>query len=291
MASNRQILLILPILLVLTIHLTINEIFAQIGSTYGYGLDADYGVSIVPGASQQNNTYHYFPPKIAVPTDTTVAWLNQDVGQPHTVTSGQPGAADSGSVFNSGIMPAFPVRSFEYTFSQSGEFSYYCIIHPWRVASVSVSDAQFTGISFDIGLGSGATWNLSTTPRVLLDVIPKLAVLDGVTPISYKVTIKDSQTNKTMFSDGATIKDSQTNKTMFSDIFTTGGESLKLELVSGEGNETRSYGPDFTTTGAYHVQSDFKKDSSYSISVAVVAYGDKPIEKPVKGTFNLQTSP
>jgi plastocyanin len=273
--ANYQILLILPIVLALTIPISTMEIFAQIGSTYGYGLDADYGVSIVPGASQQDNTYHFYPPRIAVPTDTTVSWLNGDVGQPHAVTSGQPGAADSGSVFNSGIMPAFPVRSFEYTFSQPGNFSYYCIIHPWRVASVSVSDAQFTGVSFDIGLGSGAIWDLSTNPRVLLDITPKLAVLDSVIPISYEVTINDSQTNKTIFSD----------------IFTTGGESLTLELVSGEGNETRSYGPDFTTTGAYHVQSDFKKGSSYSISVAVVAYNDRPIERPVIATFNLPTSP
>jgi plastocyanin len=271
---NNQIFLILPIVLALTIPISTMEIFAQIGSTYGYGLDADYGVSIVPGASQQNNTYHFYPPRIAVPTDTTVAWLNQDVGQPHTVTSGQPGAADSGSVFNSGIMPAFPVRSFEFTFTQAGDYLYYCIIHPWRVASVSVNDAQFTGESFDIGLGSGATWDISTNPRVLLDITPKLAVLDGVTPISYKVTINDGETNKTIFSN----------------IFTTGGKSLPLELVSGEGNETRSYGPDFTTTGAYHVQSDFKKGSSYSISVEVVAYNDRPIERPVVATFNLPTT-
>ena len=98
---------------------------------------------------------------------------------------------------------------------------------------------------------------------------------NGVIPISFRVTIDDSQTNKTMFSD----------------IFTTGGESLKLELVFGEGNETRSYGPDFTTTGAYHVQSDFKKGSSYSISVAVVAYDDRPLERLVTATFNLPTSP
>ena len=273
--TNNQILLVLPIVLALTIPISTMEIFAQIGSTYGYGLDADYGVSIVPGASQKDNTYHYYPPKIAVPTDTTVAWFNDDVGQPHTVTSGQPGTEDSASVFNSGIMPAFPVRSFEFTFTQPGNFSYYCTIHPWRVASISVSDAQFTGESFDIGLGSGATWDLSTNTRVLLDITPKLAVLDGVTPISYKVTINDSQTNKTMFSD----------------IFTTGGKSLPLELVSGEGNETRSYGPDFSSTGAYHVQSDFKKGSSYSISVAVVAYDDRPIERPVTATFNLPTSP
>ena len=87
-----------------------------------------------------------------------------------------------------------------------------------------------------------------------------------------------------------TINEGATNKTLFSDLFTTAGESLPLELVSGEGNETRSYGPDFTTTGAYHIQSDFKQGSSYSISVAVVAYNDRPIERPEVATFNLPTT-
>lgn len=273
--ANNLILLVLPIVLALTIPIATTEIFAQTGSMFKVGAEGDYAVSIVPGASQKDNTYHYYPPRIAVPTDTTVSWLNGDVGQPHTVTSGQPGAADKGSVFNSGVMPAFPVRSFDFTFTQAGEYPYHCIIHPWRVASVSVSDTQFTGESFDIGLGSGATWDLSTNPRVLLDITPKLAVLDGVTPIAYNVTINDGATNKTMFSN----------------IFTTGGQSLPLELISGEGNETRSYGPDFGSTGAYHVQSDFKKGSSYSISVAVVGYADRQIERPVPGTFNLPTSP
>ena len=49
---------------------------------------ATYAVSIVPGAAQRTSTYHYYPPAIAVPTGTTVAWFNNDFGQPHTVTSG-----------------------------------------------------------------------------------------------------------------------------------------------------------------------------------------------------------
>lgn len=272
--AKSYILLILPILLALTLHISTTEIFAQTGSMSTVGGEGDYAVSIVPGASLPDNIHHYYPPKIAVPTETTIVWLNLDVGQPHTVTSGQPGSAETGSLFNSGVMPAFPVRSFEFTFSQPGDYSYYCIIHPWRVASVSVNDASFTGESFDIGLGSGASWDLSTNPRALLDITPKTVPLDNVSPISYNVTINDGETNKTLVSD----------------IFTTGGESLPLELISGLGNETRSYGPDFSTTGAYHIQSDFKKGSSYLISVEVISFNYKPIGNPVKATFNLQTS-
>ena len=60
---------------------------------------ATYAVSIVPGATQRTSTYHYYPPAIAVPTGTTVAWFNNDFGQPHTVTSGMPNASDTGKLF------------------------------------------------------------------------------------------------------------------------------------------------------------------------------------------------
>ena len=75
---------------------------------------------------------------------------------------------------------------------------------------------------------------------------------------------------------------------MFSHLFTTAGNSLSLELVSGMGNETRSYGPDFSSTGAYHVQSDFKQGSSYPIIVEIVSVDSKPVENPIKLLFDLK---
>ena len=273
--ATKHILLILPILLALTIHLLLTETFAQQGSMATLqNIDATYAVSIVPGAAQKENIYHYYPPHIAVPIGTTVGWFNNDFGQPHTVTSGQPGAADKGSVFNSGIMPATANSFFQFTFSQPGEFLYHCIIHPWRVASVSVSDAYFTGEGFKIDIGSGPVWDISTHPRVLLDINPQTIPLDKTTPITYNVTINDGANNEKMFSH----------------LFTTAGNSLPLELVSGMGNETRSYGPDFSSTGAYHIQSDFKQGSSYPIIVEIVSVDSKLVENPIKVLFDLKTS-
>ena len=91
------------------------------------------------------------------------------------------------------------------------------------MASVSVNDASFTGASFDIALGSGSIWDISSNPRVLLDISPKTVPLDRTTPITYNVTINQGENG---------------NKTLFSKLFTTSGESLPLELVSGIGNET-----------------------------------------------------
>ena len=274
--NNHKFLWILSILLVLTIPIAITEIFAQTGSMSTLqNIDATYAVSIVPGAAQKENIYHYYPPKIAVPTGTTIAWFNNDFGQPHTVTSGQPGAEDKGSVFNSGVMPATANSFFQFNFNQPGEFLYHCIIHPWRVASISASDAFFTGEGFKIDIGSGGAWDITTHPRVLLDIEPQTIPLDKTTPITYNVTINEGQDN---------------NKKLFSGLFTTAGQSLPLELIPSEGNETISYGPDFSSTGAYHIQSDFKKGSSYPISIEIISVNSKPVENPMRVLFDFRTT-
>ncbi len=48
-------------------------------------IPATYAVRIVPGGAQRESPYHYFPPSIAVPIHSTIAWFNNDFGQPHTV--------------------------------------------------------------------------------------------------------------------------------------------------------------------------------------------------------------
>lgn len=249
-------------------------IFAQTGSmSTTPNTNADYAVSIIPGAAQKDSTYHYYPPKIAVPVGTTVAWFNNDVEQPHTVTSGEPDAPNEGSIFNSGIMPASANSFFQFTFNQPGEFLYHCSIHPWRVASVYSSDAFFTGEGFKIGIGSGATWNVATHPRVLLNINPQTVPLDGTTPVTYNVTIAEGQSNNTLFSRW----------------FTTAGEPLLLELIALQ-DQTTSHGPDFSSTGAYHVQSNFKNGSSYPIDVQIVSVNNKPVENPIRVLFELKTS-
>ena len=219
---------------------TANVVIAQIGSMATLqNIDATYAVSIIPGAAQRESAYHYYPPAIAVPTDTTVAWFNNDFGQPHTVTSGSPNASDIGTVFNSGIMPATANSFFQYTFDESGEIAYYCIIHPWRTAVVSVSDATERGSNFELSSGTGPTWDFNKDFRTLLSIEPLTVPLDRTTPLTYNITISRNG--------NSTGGDMAVNN-VFSDTYITSGEALALELVRGSGNETISYGPDFSST-------------------------------------------
>jgi plastocyanin len=97
------------------------------------GGNATTTVSIVPGSSALT-TNAYQPNPIQVSVGTTVTWTNNDA-QPHTVSSGE-NATPSG-LFDSSIMA--PQATFEHTFTEAGEFPYFCLLHPNMVGTVSVS--------------------------------------------------------------------------------------------------------------------------------------------------------
>jgi nitrite reductase (NO-forming) len=95
-------------------------------------------VSIVTGSSSLTDTA-FQPNPVQVSVGDTVTWTNDDT-QPHTVVSGangQPsGEFDSSPNFNPLIAPQ---QTFEHTFTQAGEYPYYCALHPNMVGTVSVS--------------------------------------------------------------------------------------------------------------------------------------------------------
>jgi plastocyanin len=103
------------------------------GTTGGEGGGGGTSVSIVPGSSSLT-TDAFQPNPIQVGVGDTVTWTNDDA-QPHTATSGQNATPDG--TFDSGIMA--PQGTFEHTFTEAGEFPYFCLLHPNMVGTVSVS--------------------------------------------------------------------------------------------------------------------------------------------------------
>jgi plastocyanin len=96
------------------------------------------GVSIVSGASTLT-TDAYSPNPIQVSSvGTTVTWTNND-SQPHTVTSGSNGQPDNKFNSSPNFTPLLnPGQTFSFTFTESGEYPYYCMLHPNMVGTVSV---------------------------------------------------------------------------------------------------------------------------------------------------------
>jgi plastocyanin len=95
-------------------------------------------VSIVSGASTLT-TDAYSPNPIQVSVGTTVTWTNND-SQPHTVTSGSNGQPDNKFNSSPNFTPLLnPGQTFSFTFTEEGEYPYFCLLHPNMVGTVNVS--------------------------------------------------------------------------------------------------------------------------------------------------------
>lgn len=91
-------------------------------------------ISLPSGSSSPSDGPYYIPEAAAVKTGTTVVWTNDDSAA-HTVTSGNPENGPDG-IFDSGLFMAG--RTYEYTFYDTGEFEYFCLVHPWMTGKVVV---------------------------------------------------------------------------------------------------------------------------------------------------------
>ena len=91
-------------------------------------------VAAAPKAASEVNiaidNYAYLPDTTTVPVGTKVTWLNKD-DEVHTVTSeAAPPLFDSGEFNKDG--------TFSFTFSQPGEYAYYCVPHDYMRGKIIV---------------------------------------------------------------------------------------------------------------------------------------------------------
>jgi plastocyanin len=114
-------------------------VFASIFALPQTAFAADVNVSITAGATSKT-TNAYDPNPVEANVGDKVIWTNSD-STPHTATSGQPGEADGmfgGEAGSFGtIIP--PQGKQEFTFTEAGEFPYYCGLHPNMVGTVTVA--------------------------------------------------------------------------------------------------------------------------------------------------------
>jgi plastocyanin len=92
---------------------------------------ADPATKAAAPATVVINGYEYNPSILTIAPGTTVTWMNEDE-TPHTVT-------DNGKIFRSAALDTGD--RFSYTFAQSGEFTYYCTLHPMMIGKIVVRPA------------------------------------------------------------------------------------------------------------------------------------------------------
>jgi plastocyanin len=85
----------------------------------------------VVGNAVTIKNFAFAPANLMVKVGTTVTWTNQD-SEAHTVTSQGAGGPLSSAPLNTG-------QSYSYTFTKPGTYAYLCTIHPFMVATVTVT--------------------------------------------------------------------------------------------------------------------------------------------------------
>jgi plastocyanin len=99
-------------------------------------------VSIVRGASTLADKA-FSPNPVNVKIGDTITWVNED-SVFHTVVSGNPSTGgETGKVFDSGLSGPTALttkgKTFSHTFTEKGEFPYFCQLHPTMTGKVIVS--------------------------------------------------------------------------------------------------------------------------------------------------------
>ncbi len=77
----------------------------------------------------------FLPSEVTIGVGETISWVNDSVTI-HTITSGNPADGFDG-IFDSEIVMAGD--TFSHTFTESGQFNYYCQIHTWLQGIVTVA--------------------------------------------------------------------------------------------------------------------------------------------------------
>ena len=121
---------------------------------------SSYDVNIPTGAASPDAPYFWQSEKdgsttgiVEIVVGDEIVWKNADTAA-HTVTSGT-SADGPDEMFDSGLFG--PGKSFSYTFTEKGNFPYYCIVHPWMVGNVVVTEGFRIIPNVGKSIGDGLT--------------------------------------------------------------------------------------------------------------------------------------
>lgn len=95
-------------------------------------------VQIVSGASNAEQMRNFVPSgaRGVIEINNKARWTNYDAVAAHTVTSDNDYANELGDRFDSGIIE--PSNSYEFVFTEAGDFPYHCSFHPWMRGMVEI---------------------------------------------------------------------------------------------------------------------------------------------------------
>ncbi len=138
--SRIGLLAVVPLLMTTIVLYNIDEAYAyERGDTLEETKDAFVETEVTipneasdPSCAESGSCF--LPGEVTIGVGESVTWHN-DSGVIHTVTSGSFEDGPDG-VFDSSIVMAGD--TFTHTFTETGQYEYFCSIHPWMTGTVIV---------------------------------------------------------------------------------------------------------------------------------------------------------
>jgi len=127
---------------------------------------AEVHIEIMPGATTLLDKA-YSPNPAQANVGDVVVWTNKD-SSIHTATSGTASGGPTGMFGGTAEAPAIiaPSRTQQFTFSEEGEFPYYCVLHPTMVGLVRVIPVDPGSIESSAPITfNGAEYTISATSK------------------------------------------------------------------------------------------------------------------------------
>ena len=97
--------------------------------------EADLVIDILEGSATEGSP-DYDPDAATVQQGDVIEWVNVD-SVAHTVTSSD----DLGETFDSSLIDAGGTWTLDTSGLDAGEYEYFCIVHPWMVSTLTVTEA------------------------------------------------------------------------------------------------------------------------------------------------------
>ena len=173
-----------------------------------------FAISILVDSSIEGNP-DYEPDVANVPQGNIIEWTNLDAVA-HTVTS----SADVGETFDSSLMGAGEKFRLDTNTLAVGEYEYFCIVHPWMVATIIIEEAvepTKTEVSIPEGAGIEKPGQLYYDPNLITVTPDTMVVWKNVDTAIHTVTSVDGSVDSF---DSDIISGGQNYERIFSTIGT-----------------------------------------------------------------------
>ena len=201
-------------------------------STLTPAFAATVAATITTGSSSKT-TDAFAPNPVNANVGDTVTWTNKDT-TPHTITSGSGGQPDGKFDSSPNFNPLLaPQQSFSHTFTEAGDYPYYCGLHPNMVGTVTIAAGP--------GGGNGTNGGGEPTPFSINATAGSNSyeITGSGNATATAATIKPNESVEVQF-DGAGSVELTLPKDMISNITSimAGTEEIQHETVSENATST-----------------------------------------------------